>query len=78
MSRQSILKNIGYYYKTEAKKIDTRTRSPGLFRVFRKKNCIMSEKKNKYLQVILSWLFVGIPLLWGILQTVKKSLTLFN
>lgn len=38
----------------------------------------MTEKKNKYLPVILSWLVVGVPLFWGILQTVKKSLTLFN
>lgn len=33
--------------------------------------------KKKY-KLILSWLFVGIPLVWGITQTVIKSLALFG
>jgi hypothetical protein len=26
----------------------------------------------------LAWLAVGLPLLWGVLQTIKKTLALFN
>jgi hypothetical protein len=29
-------------------------------------------------QVVLAWLFVGIPLLWGVLQTFKKAAALFH
>ncbi len=29
-------------------------------------------------KLILSWLFVGLPLLWGTLQTFEKSLALFR
>lgn len=28
--------------------------------------------------VVLAWLLVGAPLAWGILQTVKKALQLFE
>jgi hypothetical protein len=28
--------------------------------------------------LVLSWLFVGIPALWGVAQVVKKSLALFR
>ena len=28
--------------------------------------------------VVLAWLLVGAPLAWGILQTVKKALRLFE
>ncbi|UOR04559.1 hypothetical protein MUN82_16620 [Hymenobacter aerilatus] len=28
--------------------------------------------------LVLSWLFVGVPLLWGISQTFIKALALFN
>jgi len=38
------------------------------------------ENNNKALtpQVILAWLFVGLPLIWGVSQTIIKSLTLFS
>jgi hypothetical protein len=29
-------------------------------------------------QIAFAWLFVGLPLLWGISQTVLKSLPLFR
>ncbi len=36
------------------------------------------HKSNKFdIRVLLAWLFVGIPLLWGITQTILKSLALF-
>ena len=28
--------------------------------------------------IAVSWLIVGIPLLWGVLETLKKSLALFH
>jgi hypothetical protein len=33
---------------------------------------------KKSLKLLLSWSFVGIPLLWGILQTIIKSMALFK
>lgn len=38
----------------------------------------MTKRKNKRFQVILAWLFVGLPLIWGVLQTLEKSLALFQ
>ena len=35
-----------------------------------------SHKTSK-INVLLAWMFVGIPLLWGVYQVVVKSLTLF-
>jgi hypothetical protein len=29
-------------------------------------------------QLILAWTFVGIPLLWGVLETVRNALKLFQ
>ena len=29
-------------------------------------------------RIVVSWLIVGIPLLWGVSQTVMKSLVLFQ
>lgn len=37
----------------------------------------MSEKNNNIIGVILAWLFVGIPLIWGVFQTIGKSMALF-
>lgn len=34
--------------------------------------------KSQALQVIFSWVVVGIPLLWGVLQTLKKAAALFR
>ncbi len=28
--------------------------------------------------LVFAWLFVGIPLLWGVAQTIQKSLALFQ
>ena len=33
---------------------------------------------NRALQLILAWSFVGIPLLWGVLQTLRNALKLFH
>jgi hypothetical protein len=33
---------------------------------------------SSWLLVAAAWLLVGIPLLWGILMTVKKALALFR
>ena len=32
----------------------------------------------KKLQLAVAWLIVGIPLLWGVAETFKKSLALFH
>jgi hypothetical protein len=33
---------------------------------------------NMNLKVLLAWGFVGIPLLWGVSQTLAKALLLFH
>jgi hypothetical protein len=33
---------------------------------------------TRTLQLILAWGFVGIPLLWGVLQTLHNALKLFR
>lgn len=33
---------------------------------------------TRALHLILAWSFVGIPLLWGVLQTVRNALKLFH
>jgi hypothetical protein len=33
---------------------------------------------SRTVQLILAWAFVGIPLLWGVLQTLRNALTLFH
>jgi hypothetical protein len=38
----------------------------------------MANKQQKTLKVALAWAFVGIPLLWGVSQTIIKSLALFQ
>jgi len=38
----------------------------------------MSTKTKDYIRIALAWLFVGVPLLWGVLQTIEKSLALFG
>ncbi len=37
-----------------------------------------NSKKSLDPRVILAWLFVGLPLIWGISQTIIKSMALFN
>ena len=34
----------------------------------------MEKKKSSFIPILIAWLFVGIPLLWGIVQTLLKSL----
>jgi hypothetical protein len=36
------------------------------------------NKQNPSLALILSWVIVGIPLVWGITQTFYKALALFK
>jgi hypothetical protein len=33
---------------------------------------------TRTLQLILAWSFVGIPLLWGVLQTLRNAMKLFH
>ncbi|HEV2162554.1 MAG TPA: hypothetical protein VGR52_10030 [Stellaceae bacterium] len=33
---------------------------------------------NNGLKLVLAWLFVGIPLTWGVIQTLLHSLKLFE
>ena len=35
-------------------------------------------KKTSPVTVIIAWIIVGIPLLWGVYQTLIKSLALFQ
>jgi hypothetical protein len=37
-----------------------------------------SQNGTSTLQLVLAWGFVGIPLLWGVLETVSNSLKLFQ
>jgi hypothetical protein len=36
------------------------------------------SRPSSPVQIAFAWLFVGLPLLWGISQTVLKSLPLFR
>jgi hypothetical protein len=37
-----------------------------------------NAKKTSPMLVLLAWLFVGIPLIWGVSQTFKNALNLFK
>jgi hypothetical protein len=37
-----------------------------------------SAKKFSPLLILLAWIFVGIPLTWGVYNTVRNSLKLFQ
>lgn len=37
-----------------------------------------NQKKTSPVTVIIAWIIVGIPLLWGVYQTLDKSLALFQ
>jgi len=41
------------------------------------KNTTFEETDKLDLRMAIAWLFVGIPLLWGVIQTLIKSLALF-
>jgi hypothetical protein len=36
------------------------------------------ERKSRPLLVLLFWLYVGIPLAWGVLSTFKQAMALFK
>ena len=36
------------------------------------------EKSNNTVKLALAWLAVGIPLLWGVVETVRKASALFT
>jgi hypothetical protein len=36
------------------------------------------SKRTPVIQLILAWAFVGIPLLWGVLQTLRNAMKLFH
>ena len=36
------------------------------------------QNSNSTLQLILAWGFVGIPLAWGVLQTLQNAMKLFQ
>jgi len=36
------------------------------------------EQKSTSLLLVVSWLWVGLPLLWGVEETIKKALALFR
>ena len=33
---------------------------------------------TRTIQLVLAWAFVGIPLLWGVLQTLRNAMKLFH
>jgi hypothetical protein len=39
---------------------------------------MQSQTSTTSLKLVLAWSFVGIPLLWGVWQTVLNSLKLFQ
>lgn len=38
----------------------------------------MNETRSSPASVAISWLIVGVPLLWGVWETIKKSMALFH
>ena len=36
------------------------------------------SKSNDAVKLALAWLAVGVPLLWGVVQTLKKAMALFG
>jgi len=34
--------------------------------------------RTPVIQLVLAWAFVGIPLLWGVLQTLRNAMKLFH
>ena len=37
-----------------------------------------TPSSTRTLQLILAWAFVGIPLFWGVLQTLRNAVKLFH
>lgn len=36
------------------------------------------QKSGSIVWLVLFWLYVALPLLWGVVSTLKKALALFN
>jgi hypothetical protein len=41
-------------------------------------NAMTEYNRTSPVTLVVAWLIVGIPLLWGVLETFKKSLALFH
>jgi hypothetical protein len=41
-------------------------------------NSSAESSSRTWLALALAWLAVGLPLLWGVAQTIKKALPLFS
>ncbi len=39
---------------------------------------VKHDQKTGVLTLILFWLYVALPLLWGVASTLKKAMALFN
>ncbi len=37
-----------------------------------------TQRRSSKVVPLLAWLAVGLPLLWGVVQTVKKAMALFG
>ena len=38
----------------------------------------MTARKSDWLALVIAWIVVGVPTVWGVSQTVMKSLALFK
>lgn len=38
----------------------------------------LEHRRTPIWQIMLFWLYVMIPLVWGVIQTLKKAMTLFG
>ena len=38
----------------------------------------MNEPRERSAGVVILWIIVGVPIAWGVAQTIIKSLALFN
>lgn len=38
----------------------------------------LPSSRTPVIHLVLAWAFVGIPLLWGVLQTLRNALKLFH
>jgi hypothetical protein len=38
----------------------------------------MATDSNNSLKLVLAWLLVGIPLLWGVIKTIQNAMNLFH
>lgn len=38
----------------------------------------MNDTRSSAARIAVAWIIVGLPLLWGVWETVKKSMALFH